>query len=119
LCVDDDLRVLALLSDTLKPEGYDVETAIDGTHALEKIATSEPPYDLIILDGRMPNVDGRRFLMWARSGGYQGKVIVFSAWLDDDERQRYRQLNVDALIEKPPKPGELIAAVRQMAKRPS
>ena len=115
LIVDDDMLVLSMVSDTLQAEGYQVQTALDGSHALQKIATAERPYDLIIADGRMPHLDGWRFIMQARAGGYKGKIIVFSAWLDADERSRYKELNIDALIEKPPKTGELLEAVKEIA----
>lgn len=104
-----------MVADTLTGEGYDVQTALDGAHALQKLATCERPYDLIIADGRMPHLDGWRLIMQARSGGYKGKIILFSAWLNEEERQRYRQLNIDRLIEKPPKGGELLRAVREVA----
>ncbi len=115
LVVDDDMLVLSMVSDTLQAEGYQVQTALDGSHGLQKIATCERPYDLIIADGRMPHLDGWRFIMQARAGGYKGKIIVFSAWLDEDERSRYKELSIDALNEKPPKTGQLLEAVKEIA----
>jgi two-component system OmpR family response regulator len=114
LCVDDEVHVLSMVSDTLRAQGHQVDTALDGAHALQKIATIERPYDLLVVDGRMPNVDGWALILQARTGGYKGKVIVFSAWLDADEHKRYRQLKIDGVIEKPPKPGELVRVVREM-----
>jgi DNA-binding response OmpR family regulator len=115
LCVDDEVYVLSLVADTLRAEGHEVDTAVDGAHALQKIATIERPYQLLIVDGRMPNIDGWGLILQARTGGYKGKVIVFSAWLDEDERKRYRQLKIDRVIEKPPKTGELMRAVQEIA----
>lgn len=115
LCVDDDVHVLSLVTDTLAAEGYDVQTAVDGAHALQKIATAERPYDLLIVDARMPNLDGWRFILQARSGGFHGKVIVFSAFLDEAERARYRELEIDRLLEKPPRRGELVQTVKEIA----
>jgi DNA-binding response OmpR family regulator len=114
LCVDDEVHVLSMIADTLQAEGYDVQTAVDGAHALQKIAIATRPYHLIIVDGRMPNLDGWRFILEARTGGYKGKVIVFSAWLDEQERARYQQLEIDRVLDKPPKKGELVQAVREM-----
>ncbi|MDQ6654662.1 MAG: response regulator [Verrucomicrobiota bacterium] len=114
LCVDDDLFVRSLVSDTLGAEGYQVQTALDGAHALQKIAMRDRPYDVLIVDARMPNLDGCRFIMQARAGGYKRKIIVFSAHLDADEVQRYRELKIDRLIEKPPRAGELLEAVREL-----
>lgn len=115
LCVDDDVHVLSLVTDMLGEQGHNVETAIDGAHALQKLAMSEPRYDLIIADGRMPHLDGWRLIMQARANGYTGKIILFSAWLNDEERERYGRLHVDALLEKPPRRGELVRVINQLA----
>ena len=118
LCVDDDVHVLSLVTDTLTGEGYDVQTAVDGAHALQKIATADLPYHLVIVDGRMPNLDGWKFIVQARGGGFKGRVIVFSAYLgDEDEQRRYRELSIDRMIEKPPRSGELVAAVKEIAEQ--
>ena len=53
--------------------------------------------------------------MEARSHGYDGKIVLFSAWLDDEERERYGRLEVDALIQKPIRPGELVRAINELA----
>ena len=118
LIVDDDVHVLSLVNETLSGEGYDVQTAIDGAHALQKIATVDLPYHLLIVDGRMPNLDGWKFIVQARAGGYKGRIIVFSAYLDEDELRRYRELSIDRLIEKPPRTGELVGAVKEIIGEP-
>ena len=117
LCVDDDVHVLSLVTDTLTAEGFDVQTALDGSHALQKIATVDLPYHLLIVDGRMPNLDGWKFIVQARAGGFKGRIIVFSAFLDEYEQKRYGELSIDRVIEKPPRRGELVGAVREIAER--
>ena len=114
LCVDDDPHVLSFVTDSFNAAGFEVQTAVDGSHALQKIATAEPPYDVLVVDGRMPNLDGWRFVMHVRSGGFEGKIIIFSAHLDEYQLQRYRELMVDRVIQKPLASGELIAAVREL-----
>lgn len=103
-----------MVADTLRAEGYDVQTALDGTHALQELALEEQSYDLMIADARMPHLDGWRLIMQARSGGYRGKIIVFSAWLDEHERQRYQHLEIDRILDKPWERGELVAAVKEV-----
>jgi CheY-like chemotaxis protein len=115
LIIDDDVHVLSFVTETLSAEGYDVQTAIDGAHALQKLATADLPYHLLIVDGRMPNLDGWKFIVQARAGGFKGRIIVFSAYLDVDEHRRYRELSIDRVIEKPPRSGELVNAVREIA----
>ena len=114
LIVDDDVHVLSLVTDTLSAQGYEVQSAIDGAHALQKLATVDLPYHLMIVDGRMPNLDGWKFIVQARAGGYKGRIIVFSAYLDEDELRRYRELSIDRVIEKPPRTGELLQAVKEI-----
>jgi len=118
LCVDDEVHVLSLVSDTLGAEGYEVQTAVDGSHALQKLATNERPYDLLIVDGRMPNLDGWKFIVQARASGFKGRIIVFSAFLDDYEQKRYAELSIDRVIEKPPRTGELVRAVKEIVGDP-
>ena len=119
LCVDDDVFVLGLVTETLQADGFEVHTAVDGAHALQKIALEDRPYELIIADGRMPHLDGWGFIMQARAGGFKGKVIVFSAYIDAHERKRYRALEIDRIIEKPPGPGELLRAVNEVISQES
>lgn len=114
LCVDDEVQVLGVVTETLRAEGHEVQTAVDGTHALQKLALESRSFDLIIADARMPCLDGWRFLMQARAGGYEGKIIVFSAYMDDAERQRYHNLNIDRIIDKPDARA-LVQAVNDLA----
>jgi hypothetical protein len=46
--------------------------------------------------------------------GYQGKIIIFANSLSPEDRQRYRELRVDRVIDKPGKAGELMGAVSEL-----
>jgi CheY-like chemotaxis protein len=59
LVVEDDPAVAALLSDFLTSEGHEVDTAPNGRLALEQLRAA--PYDLIVSDMRMPDLDGEGF----------------------------------------------------------
>lgn len=114
LCVDDEVHVLSLTKDALREAGCDVRTALDGAHALQHIATAQREFDVMIVDVRMPNLDGWRFVVAARGAGYRGKVIVLSGFFDDEERKRFRELNIDAVVEKPVRPTELVRVVKEV-----
>ncbi len=59
LVVDDESVLAGLMADTLATEGYEVDTAGSGREALVKIAAR--PYDLVVSDLRMPELDGMAF----------------------------------------------------------
>jgi CheY-like chemotaxis protein len=61
LLVDDELDIVAVVSRILKCSGYEVITAHDGLQCLEKVESEQP--DLILLDKKMPNMDGQTTLM--------------------------------------------------------
>src|SRR5512141_3054478 len=86
LAVDDTPASLKLLTDILKEEGYEVRSAISGELALHA-AASEPP-ELILLDIRMPEMDGfevcRR--LKATPSTRNVPVIFVSALSETDEK---------------------------------
>jgi DNA-binding response OmpR family regulator len=71
-------------------------------------------FDLLITDFRMPRLDGLGLVKQSRLAGYRGKVIIFSSALSDGDRERFGNLSVDAMIEKPSRLEELIAVVERL-----
>lgn len=65
LLIDDDADIRTLLRDFLSGEGFAVSTARDGQHALHLLERMLPP-DLILLDYKMPVMDGKQFLAVTR-----------------------------------------------------
>lgn len=65
LLIDDDADIRTLLRDFLSGEGFAVSTARDGQHALHLLERMLPP-DLILLDYKMPVMDGKQFLALTR-----------------------------------------------------
>ncbi len=81
LVVDDDESILDFVREALADEGYEVLTATDGAEALE-MAAAHPP-DLILLDMRMPVIDGWEFAeAYARTPGPHAPLIVMTAARD-------------------------------------
>jgi two-component system OmpR family response regulator len=111
LCADDNVMVLDMLAKTLRSAGHLVEVASDGRAAVTRVEKDPNYFQLIVTDTRMPRLDGFGVVEEARSAGYQGKIIVFANSLSAEDRQRYQQLRVDRVIDKPGKSGELVGAI--------
>ena len=62
----------------------------------------------------MPRLDGFGVVEQARSAGFAGKIIVFANSLSPEDRQRYVDLQVDRVIDKPGKSGELMGAISEL-----
>ncbi len=114
LCADDNALVLDMLAKTLESAGHQVEVATDGRAAVTRVAKDPSYFQLIVTDTRMPRLDGFGVVQEARSAGYQGKIIIFANSLSPEDRQRYKELRVDRVIDKPGKAGELVGAVREL-----
>jgi DNA-binding response OmpR family regulator len=114
LCVDDDAPILDVLKDAFSMSGYDVETALNGFVALQKVNRNPHHFQLILTDLRMPGLDGFGFIEQARSSGYTGPFVVYAGMISDNDRQRLRELRVSRVIAKPARAGELIATIREV-----
>ena len=114
LCADDNVLVLDMLAKTLQSAGHHVEVAMDGRAAVARVAKDPAYFHLIVTDTRMPRLDGFGVVQEVRSAGFQGKIIIFANSLTPEDRQRYRELRVDRVIDKPGKTGELMGAVSEL-----
>lgn len=96
LVVDDasDLRLVMRLA--LEDAGWQVEEASDGAEAVDLLERVVEPPDLMLLDLRMPVLDGRGVLDWMDAHGWTGRlpVVVLSAWTD---RETARELTARGL----------------------
>lgn len=114
LCADDNVLVLDMLSKTLQSAGHHVEVATDGRAAISRVEADPDYFQLIVTDTRMPRLDGFGLVQEARSAGFAGQIIVFANGLSAEERQRYADLRVDRVIDKPGKSGELVGAISEL-----
>lgn len=112
LIVEDENALNKAYQITLGNAGYDVRSAYDGEDALKKAAATTP--DLILLDLRMPHMDGLNFLRHynLKKRHPNVKVIVFSNYdIQSDIDEAYRQ-GVDRYILKAwASPKELLKVV--------
>ena len=111
LVADDDQSIRQLLTTIIRREGFDVDSAIDGAEAIEKL--SKHDYAVILLDLMMPRRDGFEVIEYLKSHHPRVKpvVLVISAYAD----QRFKQVDPDivaGVIRKPFEIAELGGVIR-------
>jgi len=116
LVVDDNAQNLALAQATLEEEGFEVELAQNGKQGIEAFARRPP--DCVLLDVRMPDLDG--FGVSARlrelPGGKETPIIFVTALRDVDTFDRAQLAGADDFLTKPVRPPELVARVQAVLK---
>jgi signal transduction histidine kinase/CheY-like chemotaxis protein len=109
LVVDDDEPLARMMAGFLAESGFVADCATSGAQALEKIAAAPP--DVLVLDLRMPEMNGRALLEAVRATGARPRVVLLSA--DREVATAARELATEAFVEKPFAPEGLLAAVRR------
>jgi DNA-binding response OmpR family regulator len=107
--VDDDPTILATVSEVLDMEGFAVMTATNGAEALVAVDQTVP--SLVLLDMRMPVLDGWGFMRAIRERGLTLTVVVMTAAAD--ARRWGREIGAEGVLAKPFDIDELVRAVQQ------
>ncbi len=110
LVVDDDAAILATIGDILESEGYPVAAATNGAEALRAIERERP--SLVLLDMRMPVLDGWGFARELRRRGLAVPVLVMTA--ARDAREWAEEIGADGFLAKPFNLPELLDAVERL-----
>jgi DNA-binding response OmpR family regulator len=112
LVVDDTPTALRVLTDILAAEGYEVRPASSGELALAAVALKPP--ELILLDIRMPGMDGYEVCrrLKSREEGRDISIIFISALTEVEERVEGFRLGAVDFVTKPFQSEELLARVR-------
>lgn len=109
LIVDDEEPARKSLMDILRLEGYQVTAAGDGAKALHLLA--EEPFDLMLLDLKMPGMSGLEVLDQARTAAPETKVIMLTAHGSLESAIQALRRDAHDYILKPAKPQEIMASV--------
>ena len=114
LVVDDEPKIAQLARDYLEHSGFRVTTASDGAAALQTAARERP--DLIVLDLRLPDVDGLDVARTLRKES-SVPIIMLTARGEEADKLIGLELGADDYMTKPFSPKELVARVRAVLRR--
>ncbi len=114
LVIDDEPSIVNLVTAYLKPEGYEVHTAMDGPSGLKAARAFKP--DLVILDLMLPGMDGLELLSRLRRES-QVYVILLTAKTEETDKVVGLSVGADDYMTKPFSPRELTARVKAALRR--
>lgn len=114
LIVDDESRYMRAIQVNLEASGYKVVTAANGRQAVERAARDEP--DLILLDIRMPDMDGYEACQRIREFSTT-PIIMLTALAETANKVKGLKLGADDYVTKPFSVDELLARVQAALRR--
>jgi CheY-like chemotaxis protein len=120
LLIDDDPSLVESLRSALIDEGHKVTTANGGQAGIESFRAAfatRMPYDIVITDLAMPDVDGRQVIASLRATSPGTPIILLTGWRHQLADRVERPLQVDRLLGKPPRIRELRAALAELTGR--
>src|SRR5438477_11918401 len=115
LAVDNEPSVTLSLKFVFAGPHYEFTCVENGTAALARIDADCNPYDVIIVDQKMPQLTGVELVSALRERGINGKIIVVSAHLSSEIREAYARMDVHEMFPKPFNVAELRSAVDRLA----
>lgn len=114
LVVDDDPEIVSFIRRGLAFEGYAVDTAADGSEALEKVRDREP--DLVVLDIMMPGIGGLEVSKRLRQGS-DVPILMLTAKASITDKVAGLDSGADDYLVKPFSFDEFLARVRALLRR--
>ena len=115
LVVEDEPEAAAVLAKGLREHAYAVDVAADGWQALEQLGIND--YDLVILDVRLPGINGLEVCRRLRRDGNTVPIMMLTARGGPDQRVVGLDVGADDYLPKPYHFPELLARVRALLRR--
>lgn len=115
LIVEDEVSVARQIAAALTEDGHDPKTVHSGEAALEELARES--FDLIVLDVRLPGVDGFELLQRLREQHLASRIVLLTGRSAVEDRVTGLQLGADDYLPKPFAMRELVARVRALGRR--
>jgi CheY-like chemotaxis protein len=119
LAIDDNEEFRNLITELLRPLGFDVYAVASPVKALEKFTQEKDKFQLVLLDYYMPQLDGAKTFEWLKKLNPNVKVIIVSGAEELRLRQILAQHPIDGYIRKPFRIQEALHIINHvMAKTP-
>jgi len=115
LLIEDDPRLAGLVSEYLGEAGFQVSTAATGRAGLDRIGRE--PYDAVVLDLMLPDIDGLEVCRQLRATSSEVPVLMLTARGDTMDRVVGLEIGADDYMPKPFEPRELLARLRAILRR--
>ncbi len=129
LLVDDNPAAREVISDTLRSFSFEVDSVSSGQKALNALqaSTDQRPYDLVVMDWKMPGMDGLETAGHIKSSPHPGRepaILMVTAHGNEEIQEQALQVGVESYLNKPVKPSMLFNAIleifgRQPSRDPS
>ena len=115
MIIEDDAEIRGIVRTLLANEGYRVEEAEDGRIAVERVFLMKP--DLILVDLKLPGLDGAEVCKRIRAGRMETPIIVISAAKEEFDKVLLLELGADDYLVKPFGARELLARIKAVMRR--
>jgi DNA-binding response OmpR family regulator len=113
LIIDDDPGIRAVMEEALRRRGYQVQGAPDGLWVSRALRAGAFSFDLVVLDWKMPGLDGLAVLQELRTFAPEALVILISIAADDQLRLEALNLGALEVLRKPMNFGALASLVER------
>lgn len=117
LIVDDEKNIRTTLNYCLLSEGYEIDFAVNGKEAIEILIQKEKKYDLILLDIKMPGINGMEVLRRLRACKNNTEIIMMTAYGSIKEAVEAIKLNAVDFIGKPFTPTQIKELIKKVFSR--
>ena len=118
LIVDDDRNIRAMIRECLEQEGTSIDEAITGEQAIDKVDAAAKPYDVVMLDMKMPGMGGMQALRHMKIAHPGLQVVMITAYGTVETAVEAIKLGAVDYLRKPFTPNAVRTIVGQVAARP-
>ena len=115
LLIEDDALTASAIAETLKRDGWTLDTARDAETGLRRAGQGD--VDVIVMDRMLPGIDGVEAVARLRRAGVEKPILMLSALGRAEERVEGLDGGADDYLAKPFEPSELVARLRALYRR--